>query len=348
MSHRIALLALLVILHAGDLSAHHSRAHFDTSATVTVSGIVEEYSWKSPHIYVRVRVPVPGAGKVMTRWLLEGNSPAVLRSLEWDRDALQPGMQVTATGNPARETGKRVMLVKVIEINASGRRLFSGAPDYRAANADKLTAVTIEPSTDFQGIWSRYLKVPPTEAGVFDPPTDFPVTAAGQALLDAYDPDENPALYCVYGGVPRGLNYAYGLQIRREGEQLIFDKELRPDNRVVHLGKTAFPDDIEPGRFGYAIGSIDGNTLTIESKGFLPEKWGIAIGLDSSSEKTVTETWTLVDGGMGIEVEFVVHDPVYLTDAVTVNLYLRKQADRVMSEETCDREQAARFRAEDY
>ena len=337
---------LALVLDSTTAQAHHSRAGYDATRQVSVSGVVEKFFWASPHIYVQVAV-ADEAGE-STLWQLEGNSPAVLRTLEWDRDVLKPGMAVTATGKPAVNSDRKMILFDTIELLDSGRRLYSNETLYLRSLAGEASSVAVEPSVDFQGIWERELKVPPTEAGVFDPPTDFPVTPAGQELLDSYAAEENPALYCLPLGVPRGLNYAYGLQIRREGDQLIFDKELRPDDRIVHLGQAEFPEEIEPSVWGYAIGDIDGDTLTVHSRGFSPDKWGIAIGLDSSSQKEVTEQWRLVEDGMGIEVEFIVSDPVYLAEPVTIELFLRKQADRALAEDPCDLEQAARYLGEGF
>ncbi len=344
MKYIMAVLLALLMVSMG-ASAHHSRAHIDTRSKISITGVIEEYTWASPHIYFKVRSEDENGNP--ETWLMEGNNPPALSRMNWSADSLQSGMRVTVTGSPTRDRSKKLMMFDQVDFLDSGGRLYGSNQLFREANAAAEQAVVV-PSEDFTGIWTRVLDVDPTKAGVFDPPTDWPVTEAGQYLLDTYNPLDNPPLYCLYYGSPRGLNYAYGLEIRLEQDRIVFDKELRSDDRIVYLNQDEFPTEIPPSIWGYSIGELNGRELTVQSRGFLPEIWGLAPALDSSSRKEVTEHWKLSEDGLSISVEFVLSDPIYLEEPVSVFLKLGKAADRELIQETCDLEQAAKYKAEEY
>ena len=54
--------------------AHHSFAMFDRNKNVTVNGVVKEYEWSNPHVWIHLMVP--GDGGTSREWSFEMQSIA--------------------------------------------------------------------------------------------------------------------------------------------------------------------------------------------------------------------------------------------------------------------------------
>ena len=76
-------------------AAHHSAAAYDRDNKVTVTGVVTDYQWVNPHVWVNMRVTAPD-GKVQN-WSLESESIGQLTRQGWTRDSFKPGETITAT-----------------------------------------------------------------------------------------------------------------------------------------------------------------------------------------------------------------------------------------------------------
>jgi hypothetical protein len=104
-------------------AAHHSGAAFDRNLPVEVKGTVARVEWTSPH--ARLYVAVKGEADEIVTWDFELPSPVTLMRRGWSSKALAIGDPVTVTGIRAREFPHIAIATGVID--ASGRRLFSGA-----------------------------------------------------------------------------------------------------------------------------------------------------------------------------------------------------------------------------
>jgi hypothetical protein len=83
--------------------AHHSFAVFDRGARITLEGVVKEFQWTNPHIFLQLLVP-DAQGKEV-EWSIEGASPNMLMRRGWTKDSFRPGEKVTVIGNPLRDGG---------------------------------------------------------------------------------------------------------------------------------------------------------------------------------------------------------------------------------------------------
>jgi hypothetical protein len=82
-------------LGVGSLLAHHGRSGtYDTDREVEMKGTVSELLWRSPHIAIYLDV-TDANGDVET-WVIEHSNLARLASLEYGRNTLQVGTEVTA------------------------------------------------------------------------------------------------------------------------------------------------------------------------------------------------------------------------------------------------------------
>ena len=113
---RRALLTVAVVLASTVASfGHHSvPGQFDTSTSLTLTGVISKVEWINPHIYLHLDVK-DGNGTIAT-WALASLPTAMMRRAGLTRESVQgkPGEVVTVAANPAREDGRRLAWVNRI------------------------------------------------------------------------------------------------------------------------------------------------------------------------------------------------------------------------------------------
>ena len=117
-----ALAVALALVNAGGRAwAHHSFAMFDTSTTMTLTGMVTKFEWTNPHAYIELDVT---EGDVVRHWTIELGSPSILMQSGWKFNDIKPGEAVTATVNPLRDGRPGGLLGRVTL--PDGRQLRNG------------------------------------------------------------------------------------------------------------------------------------------------------------------------------------------------------------------------------
>lgn len=123
MRTRIVLIAALGGFASQPADAHHSAAaHYEVDKTTSISGVVKEFRFTNPHAVVRVGVKNAQGGEDV--WSVEWAPTTILRRLGVRPDSIKPGDEVTASGNPARD-GSRDMLMQRLTF-ADGRPPIGG------------------------------------------------------------------------------------------------------------------------------------------------------------------------------------------------------------------------------
>ena len=121
---RAVIAALGLFPLAASLVAHHGTSNYETTAkTITVNGVVTEFVWSNPHVYVLFDVK-DEQGKVV-HWAGEMNSPSVLRNAGWTKTTLKTGDQVTLTLRP-NKAGTPVGLLSRANMIVNGKPLAIG------------------------------------------------------------------------------------------------------------------------------------------------------------------------------------------------------------------------------
>ena len=101
MKRMAAVLAAVVsLVTAGRLSAHHSAAMFDDTKVVELSGTVKTLQWTNPHIWLQVVVEDQGRA---TEWSLEGGSPNSLSRQGWRSTTFKAGDVITVRLRPMKD-----------------------------------------------------------------------------------------------------------------------------------------------------------------------------------------------------------------------------------------------------
>ncbi len=96
-----ALLAAISI--APQAPAHHSKAMFDDSKCLTLTGTVRNFEWQYPHSWLWVVVPTgEGAGDI---WAFESMSPSQLVEVDarWKQDVVAAGDKVYVRFSPLKD-----------------------------------------------------------------------------------------------------------------------------------------------------------------------------------------------------------------------------------------------------
>jgi hypothetical protein len=120
------LLGGLLFVVACPATAHHSFAvHFVADRLVTVSGVVEEFSFRNPHGLLLVTAKADDG--TAQQWRIETNSPNILRRRGWNETSIKPGDVVTVEGYPARDGSNSMRVYRVIY--PDGRELVGQRPD---------------------------------------------------------------------------------------------------------------------------------------------------------------------------------------------------------------------------
>ena len=92
---------LAATLQAPSALAHHAYAMFDVTREVTLKGVVKDYQWTSPHIWVDMMIHDPSGKDIV--WPIEGASPTTLRRFGWGRDSMKPGDQIEMVVHPRKD-----------------------------------------------------------------------------------------------------------------------------------------------------------------------------------------------------------------------------------------------------
>lgn len=110
--------------------AHHGTGTYDSTKSVTLSGIVTEFAFTNPHaaLYFDAK---DANGKVVS-WAIEMNSPGVLRRAGWTKNTFKAGDQITITVRPAKAGTPVGLINRAQPVIVNGKQVLSGD---RNANA---------------------------------------------------------------------------------------------------------------------------------------------------------------------------------------------------------------------
>ncbi|MET0291437.1 MAG: DUF6152 family protein [Steroidobacteraceae bacterium] len=104
--------------------AHHSFAMFDSEHQIRVEGVVSDYKWQNPHVYIWLTAP-DAKGENRT-WMIECANPGILNRLGWKFNMIKPNDRITVVIAPLR-TGEPGALLKQVKL-ADGSKFGNGGP----------------------------------------------------------------------------------------------------------------------------------------------------------------------------------------------------------------------------
>ena len=104
-------LLIMFTMVTGIVFAHHSRAHYGLEESTT-RGIVLEYKWRNPHVYV-VWAVKDQDGKT-AQWVGEMASLTSMIADGMTKDSLKIGDEIVVVAFPSRNPGSTEALIKKI------------------------------------------------------------------------------------------------------------------------------------------------------------------------------------------------------------------------------------------
>jgi hypothetical protein len=125
----IALAAALLVLTV-PARAHHGTGTYDSTRSVTLSGVVTEFAFVNPH--ASLFFDVKDASGALVNWAIEMNSPGVLRRAGWTKATFKPGDAITITVRPAKAGTPVGLINRAQPVLVNGKQVLSGD---RTANA---------------------------------------------------------------------------------------------------------------------------------------------------------------------------------------------------------------------
>src|SRR5688572_32835339 len=94
-------LLILGVLGGGTVVAHHSFAPYESALQIKLSGVVTEFKWVNPHVYIEIDAAEEKTGE-KRHWLVEGASTSILNRAGWKFNMIKPGDRITVIVSPLR------------------------------------------------------------------------------------------------------------------------------------------------------------------------------------------------------------------------------------------------------
>lgn len=126
-SWMVAVGALFAAVHP--TFAHHSRAMFDMTKSITYRGIVKEYRWQNPHSHIVITVGNDATDpSTVGTWEIEASAISLMTTRGWKPTTYKPGDRITVVAHPGTNGSRLVLLFYAIK--ADGTRLYRARHRY--------------------------------------------------------------------------------------------------------------------------------------------------------------------------------------------------------------------------
>jgi uncharacterized protein DUF6152 len=109
---RVVSLVAAFLMLGSVASSHHSAAHYSKQA-MTTRGVVVEYRWRNPHVYVVWEVKGTSGG--ITHWVGELSSVTTMISDGMTKDSLKQGEEIEVIACPSMNPGSTEAWIRTIK-----------------------------------------------------------------------------------------------------------------------------------------------------------------------------------------------------------------------------------------
>ena len=324
----------VLLLTALPAATHHSRSMFDRERSITIQGVVAQYEWANPHVYLHVEMQSDSGEPVV--WALELGSTTEMRRRGWSGDLLMPGDRVSVQGNPARETGRNLALVTLVQragvtlLDRANSGEGFGRSEESAFKADSLSGIWVVP-------WDQ------PYFGRFSNPSSLRLTERGNESVENYDDSTmNPQIRCMARSTPWFMVFPSVQKIEVGDGSVSIRSEYGPIERTVHMDETSRAS-ATASYHGHSTGRWEGEVLVVETTHFSDHRSGNARGVPSGPQKHLVERFELSPDRESLFYRFRLEDPEYLLEPVTGVVQSAFRPDLEFEPVACDLENARRF-----
>ena len=331
--------AIVAMAFAGPASAHHGIGRFDPTKEIDLEGKLTGLDFVNPHSYVYF--DITGSDGSVRAMRCEMRAATVLRRSGWSPEMFVVGTQITVHGHPHRDDPSSCYVETLALGNAPTLARYDQLSKAAPAKQAKRPLRTADGQPNIAGDWAQeqYLMGhPPNGAPLLVPkhlvaavdkgelaaadvpdngwfPRPVDLTAAGKSAAEALrdePPAKTPRLNC---GITSILfDWVFDGTINRisQTRDRITFEYGRGLTRTVYMDVAKHPASIVPSRAGHSIGRWDGDTLVVDTVGFLPGR--LAGTVPHSDRLHVVERFTLDPETTTLKRDYVATDEVYFTD----------------------------------
>jgi hypothetical protein len=310
--------------------AHHSAAAFNTAQRVTISGPVTKYEFKNPHVYFTVQVKNADGSTVLHE--VEAGAPSVLNPLGFTKESVKVGEVVSVQGNPARNPADRTFL---------GLELHKADGTYIPLNigSRSIYQVKNETATSIAGTWFPTRQQFTSVMGAVGRWPTTPAARGGRGGGATATTQKD----CIPIGMPVLMFYPVANTIEVQRDRVIINVDWMDSVRTVWLDGRQHPPATQTFLHGHSVGRWEGDTLVVETTNFKEHPMGSSTALPSSTQKKLTERFTLGADKKTLNISGTVEDPVYLTAPGQWSGTWEYRPGMPQSNEKCDLETALKF-----
>jgi hypothetical protein len=177
-------------------------------------------------------------------------------------------------------------------------------------------------------------------------PNDLPFQPWALELMKKRQADnsiDNPDAHCLPMGFMQFHTHSQPRKIVQTRDVILIIYEANSGLRQIFTDGRPLPGkDAEPWWYGYSVGRWEGDTLIVESTGFIDNTWLDVRGSPMTSAAKVTEKFRRVNYG-NLEIEITVDDPKAYTKPWTVKVNQRIFPDAELIEFICEDRDATHY-----
>ena len=216
----------------------------------------------------------------------------------------------------------------------------------QAASAQGAPAPHPAVAEEMAGVWL------PDSRASSRAPARWPLNAEAQAAADSYqqrygpiDPRvDDPNVSCLPEPHPYSMRLLaqYPFELLFTPARATFFHEIYGGIRRIEFDARRVGSDVLPSVMGTSVGRWEGDTLVVETTGIRKEGFGRMSGsTPSSAARRIVERITLgrdAAGNKQLRNELTIHDPVVLTEPVTIRMAYKWSPDIEVGEYLCQQD----------
>ena len=303
------------LLAAFNTNAHHAATGlYDRNVIGEVEGEISSIFWRNPH--VRFGITRTGENGEEEYWEVEFGSVNTLERIGVSPDLVQVGDRVTGSGSLGRR-GLKALFADSITLSNGEQVPFNASVDRRYGLTENAAVPAIgglvaDPRTDIFRVWIPSQR-PNTGAGT----TQFPLTQAGRAAKDAWDPADDAALRCIPPGLPTAMDNPYPIELLQQGDAIVLLLEEWDGVRTIHMTDEDDGSWRTHSRMGHSVGHWEGNSLLVETTD-IGWRYIDDLGTPQSEDVVIAERFTLSSDGGRLAWVARITDPENFTEPVVM------------------------------
>ncbi len=312
-------LAAMSLLAATPVLAHHgAAAHYDPGDQVTLTGVVTELQFVNPHSFVHIEI-AEGAGDATT-WRCELSGATQLIRRGWTRDTLAAGHRITVTGGRARRESNSCDIETLVLNDGrfvdEGESIEGASIPQRVASDERAVERAMYLANGQPNLSGAWVSRNGGGTGGNTPNGPPQPTDAGLAAAEHFDfRFDNPVIRCESGNIIADwYRQQHVNDIEQSDDRVTIRYGYLDLVRTIHLDTDSHPENLTPSVAGHSIGHWEGDTLVVDTTGFVERALIPRQEIMISAQARIVERFSYDSGARTLTRDFTVFDPLYLTE----------------------------------